>query len=171
MPAPTGLHRFNTASPSVAEAALLGCCGSRRWATHIIDRRPYPDMATLLVTADEAARAMTEADLSEALADESQAPQPLTGLRLHGNQAAHTALRAAHAAYESRFGHAFVVSLDGCPPEEVLDRVLTSLHTRLYHTPEQERPVAARELHRIARNRLEHLIASPTLTGSGSPAT
>lgn len=86
-------------------------------------------------------------------------PQPLLGMRAPGSQAARTALRAAHAAYEARFGYVFVVCLDGVVPEEMLDAVLTSIRTRLANDPDEERLVSAEELRRIALSRLEHLVA------------
>ncbi|GAA4852236.1 hypothetical protein GCM10023235_31670 [Kitasatospora terrestris] len=92
-------------------------------------------------------------------------PQPLLGMRAPGSQAAHTALRAAHAAYEARFGHVFVVSLDGVEPEEMLDGVLTSIRTRLANDPDEERLVASEELRRIALTRLEHLVATHAAAG------
>ena len=158
--ATTGLQRLNQATPGAAEEALLACCGSRRWALRLTAHRPYPDTASLLAAASEASYDMSYADLGEALADESCMPQPLLGVRAPGSQAAHTALRAAHAAYEARFGHVFVVCLDDCPAEEMLDRVLVSLRTRLASDPDEERSTTAEELRRIALHRLEHLVAS-----------
>ncbi|GAA1954857.1 2-oxo-4-hydroxy-4-carboxy-5-ureidoimidazoline decarboxylase [Kitasatospora viridis] len=155
-----GLHRFNEADPGAAEEALLACCGSHRWALRLTAHRPYPDLESLLAAASEASYDLRPSDLAEALADESWMPQPLLGMRAPGSQAAHTALRAAHAAYESRFGHVFVVSLFGIEPEEMLDTVLTSIRTRLTNEPDEERLVAAEELRRIALHRLEHLVAS-----------
>ena len=119
--AAVGLHRFNEADPGAAEEALLACCGSHRWALRLTLHRPYPDLASLLAAASEASYDLRPSDLAEALADESWMPQPLLGMRAPGSHAAHTALRAAHAAYEARFGHVFVVCLDGVDPEETLD--------------------------------------------------
>ncbi|GAB2693529.1 hypothetical protein GCM10010442_08900 [Kitasatospora kifunensis] len=161
MPA-VGLHRFNEADPGAAEEALLACCGSHRWALRLTAHRPYPDLDSLLAAASEASYDLRPSDLAEALADESWMPQPLLGMRAPGSQAAHTALRAAHAAYESRFGHVFVVCLDGVEPEEMLDTVLSSIRTRLANEPDEERLIAAEELRRIALHRLEHLVASST---------
>jgi 2-oxo-4-hydroxy-4-carboxy-5-ureidoimidazoline decarboxylase len=122
--------------------------------------RPYPNVSALLAAASEASYDLSFADLTEALADESCMPQPLLGMRAPGSHAAHTALRAAHAAYEARFGHVFVVCLDDCPPEEMLDQVLVSLRARLANDPDEERSTAAEELRRLALSRLEHLVAS-----------
>lgn len=79
-----------------------------------------------------------------------------------GYGAAHTALRAAHAAYESRFGHTFVICLDDVAPDESLDHLLSGIRSRLGNDPEEERALAADELRRLARGRLARLTAGQT---------
>ncbi|GAB3005613.1 2-oxo-4-hydroxy-4-carboxy-5-ureidoimidazoline decarboxylase [Streptomyces pseudoechinosporeus] len=152
-PSPTGLERFNAAPADAAERALLTCCGSHRWARRLAAHRPYPDLAALLAAADEAAYDLTPADLSEALAHE-----PLPRIPADAHSAAHTALSAAHAAYEARFGHVFVISLDDTPSEEALDKVLTAIRSRLTNDRDEERIQTADELRRAARARLKRLV-------------
>ncbi|MER5375708.1 2-oxo-4-hydroxy-4-carboxy-5-ureidoimidazoline decarboxylase [Streptomyces sp. NPDC002553] len=148
MPSPA-LDRFNGAPDGEARRALLTCLHSPRWARSVADHRPYPTSDALLAASDEAAYDLTPADLAEALAAES-----LPALPADAYGAAHTALSAAHAAYESRFGHAFVLYLGDTPPEESLDRTLEAFRSRLTNDPETEREVAAEELRRLARRRL-----------------
>ncbi len=143
------LGHFNTAPADDAHSTLLTCLHSLRWAQRLADHRPYPDLESLLAASDEAAYDLTAADLSEALAGET-----LPELPDGTYSAAHTALSAAHAAYEARFGHAFVISVDHLPPNEVLDQVLAGIRSRLTNDPEEERVVAAEELRRLARGRL-----------------
>ncbi|GGX85491.1 2-oxo-4-hydroxy-4-carboxy-5-ureidoimidazoline decarboxylase [Streptomyces hiroshimensis] len=184
-----GLDRLNSATPGAAEAALLACCGSRRWARHLADLRPYPDLRTLLNTAEHAARALAPADLAEALADETAPSHLLTtpgradrpghpgrgdppgspttaapdatsatsSASAAATEAARSALRQAQAAYEARFGHVFVLCLDGSRPDDALDRALAALRTRLASTPAEEAAVTAAELARLARGRLARL--------------
>jgi 2-oxo-4-hydroxy-4-carboxy-5-ureidoimidazoline decarboxylase len=140
------------------ETALIGCCGSRRWAHRLAAHRPYPDVDALLAAADEASYDMTAEDLGEALTEES-AHHPLSDQP--GLLAAHTALRAAHAAYESRFGHAFVICLDGYGLDERLDQVLAGIRARLANDPVRERESTAEELRRLARGRLVRLVGRP----------
>ncbi len=149
-----GLVRFNAAPDGAAEAALLACCGSRRWAHRLATHRPYPDVAALLAAADEASYDLAAADLAEALAAEDSAD-----LHPSAPQAAHTALRAAHAAYERRFGHAFVICLYAVRPSEQLDQVLAGIRSRLANEADEERAVTADELRRLARGRLADLVA------------
>lgn len=148
-PSPHGLTRFNAASAAEAETLLLSCCHSPRWAERVAAHRPYPTVDALLAAADEAGYDLSRADLDEALAAESSAPP-----HPDAPPAARTALRAAHAAYESSFGHAFVISLEGVRPGERLDQVLAGIRSRLGNEPEEERVIAADELRRLARARL-----------------
>ncbi|WP_432215927.1 2-oxo-4-hydroxy-4-carboxy-5-ureidoimidazoline decarboxylase [Streptomyces hygroscopicus] len=155
-----GLGRFNALTRDDTLAVLLSCCGSRRWAERVAAHRPYPDPESLLAAADEACYDLTPGELDQALAEESLSPQPLVGARGPGTLAAHTALRAAHAEYERRFRHVFVICLDGYRDEELLDQVLSGIRTRLGHEPDEERAVAAEELRRLARGRLTRLVSS-----------
>ncbi|MFE3850556.1 2-oxo-4-hydroxy-4-carboxy-5-ureidoimidazoline decarboxylase [Streptomyces griseorubiginosus] len=158
---PTVLDAFNTAPPDEARGFLLDCLRSLRWADRIAAHRPYPTVEALLAASDEAAYDLTPVDLSEALAGET-----LPVLPDGAYVAAHMALDAAHAAYEARFGHAFVICLDGLPPAEALDHVLAGIRSRLANDPEEERVVAAEELRRLARGRLVS-----SLRGAGNCAT
>ncbi|WP_406177967.1 2-oxo-4-hydroxy-4-carboxy-5-ureidoimidazoline decarboxylase [Streptomyces sp. NBC_00996] len=152
-PSPAGLEGFNSAPADTVVHVLLTCCRSLRWAHRLADHRPYPDLDALLAAADEAAYDLTPADLAEALAGES-----LTLLPDATYSAAHTALSAAHAAYESRFGHVFAICLDDATPEEALDQVLVAIRSRLTSDPEEERVTTADELRRLAKGRLSRLV-------------
>ncbi len=157
---PSALEHFNTAPAAEAEHALLACLHSRRWAVRVAGHRPYPDLPSLLAACDEAAYDLTPPELAAALAAETLPPLPEDAY-----SAAHTALDAAHAAYEAKFGHAFVICLDGVAPAEGLDRVLEHIRSRLANDPEEERVVAAEELRRLAAERL-----TTFLTGAAGPA-
>lgn len=149
----SGLARFNAWPREVAEAALLECCGSRRWAVRLAAHRPYPDLAAALAASDEAGYDLSATDIAEALAAES-APC----LHHAAPRSAHLALQAAHAAYESRFGHAFVICLDGLRPSQHVDQVLAAIRTRLTHDPDEERSLTAEEMRRLARGRIIELV-------------
>jgi 2-oxo-4-hydroxy-4-carboxy-5-ureidoimidazoline decarboxylase len=161
------LSRFNAVPAAAAESLLLGCCRSETWAERIAAHRPYPDLDALLAAVDEATYDLGGDDLTDALAAESaehlpaahpaaeSAPgTPGSAAAPPGILAAHTALRAAHAAYESKFGHAFLICLDGYQPQEHLDQTLAGVRQRLSNETEEERLIAAEELRRLARARL-----------------
>jgi 2-oxo-4-hydroxy-4-carboxy-5-ureidoimidazoline decarboxylase len=143
------LEAFNTAPAAEAHRTLLTCLHSPRWARRVADHRPYPTVDALMAASDEAAYDLTPDDLTEALAAESLPPLPDDAY-----EAAHMALSAAHAAYEARFGHLFVICLDGVPEDEALDFALENIRSRLTNDPEDERGVAAEQLRRLARERL-----------------
>ncbi|MFF7336098.1 2-oxo-4-hydroxy-4-carboxy-5-ureidoimidazoline decarboxylase [Streptomyces sp. NPDC008163] len=149
------LPRFNGAPAPEAEAALLGCFGSAAWARRLAAHRPYPDAEALLAAADEAAYDLAPADHAEALAAEVS-----PGLRADAPRSAHLALAAAHAEYERKFGHVFVICLDGYPPAEHPDQVLAGIRARLAHEEDRERAVTADEMRRLARGRLAALVSS-----------
>ncbi|MFD4030356.1 2-oxo-4-hydroxy-4-carboxy-5-ureidoimidazoline decarboxylase [Streptomyces sp. NPDC058637] len=155
----SGLDSFNSWPAETAGSALLECFGSHRWALRLATHRPYPDLGALLAASDEAGYDLSPTDIAEALASES-APC----LHHAAPRAAHLALRAAHAAYESRFGHVFVICLDGLPPSQHVDQVLADIRTRLTHDPDEERALTAEELRRLARGRIIDLVAD-----AGSP--
>ncbi|MFB6843565.1 2-oxo-4-hydroxy-4-carboxy-5-ureidoimidazoline decarboxylase [Streptomyces sp. NPDC056373] len=155
------MEHFNAASEEDLEQALLSCLRSLRWARRVAAHRPYPDLDSLLAAADEAAYDLAWSDLTEALAAE-----PLPALPPDTYAAAHTALSAAHAAYEARFGHVFVICLDGLSPSETLDRLLEAIRSRLTNDPEEERTVVADELRHLAKERLVD-----ALRGAGNCAT
>ncbi|MBX7547361.1 2-oxo-4-hydroxy-4-carboxy-5-ureidoimidazoline decarboxylase [Streptomyces sp. NPDC004232] len=161
---PRPLDAFNAAPTDEAHALLLRCLHSLRWSRRIADHRPYPDLDALLAAADEAAYDLSPGDLSEALAGES-----LPELPEGTYSAAHMALSAAHAAYEARFGHTFVIYLGDVHPDEALDRVLEAIRSRLTNDPEEERVVAAEELRRLARNRLAVSLGGAGLHPSAAP--
>ncbi|MFI1185543.1 2-oxo-4-hydroxy-4-carboxy-5-ureidoimidazoline decarboxylase [Streptomyces californicus] len=150
-----GLAHFNSLPFAAAEAAFLECCGSLRWAHRMAAHRPYPDLGALLAASDEAGYDLAPGDIAEALAIE-----PAPCLHHDAPRAAHLALRAAHAAYESRFGHAFVICLDPYAPSQHVDQVLAGIRVRLAHEVDEERAVAAEELRRLARSRIVELVTA-----------
>ena len=147
------LDAFNSAPEAEVRHTLLACLRSPSWAHRLTTHRPYPDVDSLLAASDEAAYDLTWGDLTEALTAETLPPLPDDA---YG--AAHMALDAAQAAYESRFGHSFVICLHDLPPDEALDHVLAAIRSRLANDPEEERVVAADELRRLARGRLLELL-------------
>ena len=64
------------------------------------------------------------------------------------------ALGEANRAYESRFGHVFIVCASGRTASEIL----AILRERMNNDPETELQVAAREQQKITRLRLDGLL-------------
>ncbi len=161
---PTPLDAFNAAPDDEAGALLLHCLHSLRWSRRIADHRPYPDVESLLAAADEATYDLSPADLSEALTGEC-----LPELPEDTYSAATTALTAAHAAYEAKFGHVFVIYLGSTPREERLDRVLEGIYSRLENDPEDERVMSVEQLRRLAQGRLAEKLRGAGQCPSAAP--
>ncbi|GAB2913712.1 MULTISPECIES: 2-oxo-4-hydroxy-4-carboxy-5-ureidoimidazoline decarboxylase [unclassified Streptomyces] len=159
------LAHFNSLPFAAAEAAFLECCGSLRWAHRMAAHRPYPDLGALLAASDEAGYDLAPGDIAEALAAE-----PAPCLHHDAPRAAHLALRAAHAAYESRFGHTFVICLDAYAPAQRVDQVLAAIRVRMEHDVDEERAVTAEELRRLARSRIVELVTAGPGQGAAGGA-
>jgi len=162
------LSAFNSAPAAVLTPALLACCDVPAWAAAVRDSRPHADVASLLTTADRAARALTADDVDRALA-----AHPRIGERAHrpGPEAAWSgqeqsgvgrdadsrrALAEANRAYEERFGRVFLICATGLSAEEVLG----ALRTRLTNDEATEARVVADELREIALLRLRRVVVA-----------
>jgi OHCU decarboxylase len=175
------LERLNQLPTSTLEAALLRCCGSNRWVAAMQAGRPWRDVADLHASAARIWRRLGCDDWREAFRAHpriGEPPAPAHGTRTvaadparqdepardwsaqeqAGAQAADAAmlgaLRAAHEAYEARFGHLFIVCATGKSAGEMLQ----VLEGRLGNDPEEEIRVAAEEQLKITHLRLDKLL-------------
>jgi 2-oxo-4-hydroxy-4-carboxy-5-ureidoimidazoline decarboxylase len=158
---------FNGLPAERAEADLLACCAVPRWAAELTALRPYPSRSDLLTVADAALRALTWADVAQALAAHPRIGERVAGT---GREAAWSRREQAGAAtadedtraalvqvnkeYEQRFGHVFLIFASGRSDVEML----AAARERLGNDDAAERVVVAGELRRIALLRLERLI-------------
>lgn len=160
---------LNALPADQAEAELLTCCASTRWAHEVAARRPYQDDASLLATAVATVRELDWSDIEEALsahprigeraestasrreADWSRAEQS-------GAATADTALldelAERNLAYEKRFGHVFLIRATGRSAAEMLGE----LHRRLHNPVDDERAEVQRQLAEITGLRVEKLV-------------
>jgi len=165
-----GLERLNALPPGEAEAELLKCCGSARWARRMAAKRPFGSMDRLLEAADRIWRELGREDWLEAF---SRHPKIGDRAPAHGGSAETrrwseqeqagtrgspqdvlAALAEANRAYQDRFGHIFIVCATGKTSEEML----ALLRQRLQNDPGAELPIAAEEQRKITRLRLEKLL-------------
>lgn len=155
--------RFDALSHAEAEAELLTCCASRRWAADVGAGRPYGSAENLVTAAVRVARGLDWAEVEEALA-----AHPRIGDRPRGSgresawsrgeqagvaDADRAAFAAANVAYEERFGHVFLICASGRDGAEML----AELRERLGNDPETERSVVHGELVKITELRLRKL--------------
>jgi OHCU decarboxylase len=161
---------LNRQSAQEAEAELLKCCGSTKWARAMAQARPFASEEELLAKSDEVSAGLKGEDWLEAFrahpkigeqkAAESQTPQ-----EQRWSAQEQSAMQAASAdtiaqlvtrnrEYEARFGFIFIVCATGKSPGEML----ALLNRRIHNDPETELQVAADQQRRITRLRLEKLL-------------
>ena len=160
----------NAAAEGEAQAMLLRCCGSARWAERVAARRPFASDEALFRAAAEEWASASRDDVLEALTHHPRIGADLGELRKKyastaswaageqsGAQAASeatlVALRDGNVAYEARYGHLFVV----CATGKTADEMLAILRARMDNTHDDELRIAAGEQAKIARIRLEKL--------------
>ena len=126
---------------------------------------PYADITALLGAADRAWAELEPSDWADALAGhprigESGGSAPDVSEReQQGVREASTDLRSqlaeANRRYETRFGHVFLIAAAGKSAEDIL----AALRARMDNEPATEARVAAAEHRKIARMRLERMMA------------
>ncbi len=163
------VESLNAMSPDAARAALLRCCGSRRWANAMTSRRPFASADEAFAAADEIWAGLDRADWLEAFAAHPRIGD-LESLRRRfastadwasGEQAGVagagddiiTSLAEGNRDYEAKFGYIFIV----CATGKTAPEMLAILRGRLSNDPSTELRIAAGEQAKITRLRLEKL--------------
>jgi OHCU decarboxylase len=149
---------INDLSPEAAPEALARCCGSRRWVSAMIARRPFESTAQLFEVARETWLGLEREDQLEAFRNQPRLGESLSELARRSPQAARMAareqlklaqadpdtlraFREAEARYLERFGHPFVATPTGRSARDLLE----VLRERLGHEPAQELGIAIDE--------------------------
>jgi OHCU decarboxylase len=158
------LAGWNRAETADAEAKLLACCGSRRWAAELVARRPFSSADDLMQAAEALWFSLSEADWLEAFACHPRIGErkPATTDYLASSESEQAAaqqtldgvaekLLTGNREYEARFGFLYIVFASGRSAPELL----AVLEERLTHTREEELQEAARQQQRIANLRME----------------
>ena len=161
---------LNTLPVEEAVKALLQCCGSRRWAQEMTNRRPYQSLETLIKTANDIWWSLPPNDWLEAFRShpkigEKKAAESVSAQSREwsGQEQAGTSnasqeivdsLATLNRAYEQKFGFIFIICATGKTSEEML----AALRERLEHEPAAELRTAADEQSKITELRLRKLI-------------
>jgi len=164
------LARLNSRPASEAEAELLKCCGSSRWAGGVAARRPFESVAELLEEADrvwwelapedwlEAFRSHPKIGGRKAAAEVGEEARRWSEREQAGardaSPATLAALAEANRVYEEKFGFIFIV----CATGKTAAEMLSLLEARLTNERGAELRVAAEEQRRITRLRLHKLL-------------
>jgi len=157
-------RHLNALAEPHARAALLRCCASRRWGERMLAGRPFADDSGVFAAAERIWWSLEPDDYHEAFA-----AHPRIGERTGdawsraeqaGMAAADVDMRRAftegNRAYEERFGHVFLICATGRSPDDMA----TELQRRLGNDPASELRIAAGELAKITRLRLEKLVTA-----------
>jgi len=147
-----------------AEAELLRCCASHRWAHLMAAERPFSNLAVMRVVAQRLWWSLAAAYWLEAFAAHPRIGERATSAWSAQEQArasetgdaAHARLIAGNRAYEQRFGYTFIV----CATDKSADEIVTTLEERLHHEPADELQIAADEQRKITELRLNKLITT-----------
>jgi len=157
-------RHLNALAEPDARAALLRCCGSRHWVEQMLAGRPFGDDAALFAAAERAWWSLEPSDCLEAFAAHprigEQAGDAWSRAEQSGMAAADVEMRRAFSdgnrAYEERFGHVFLI----CATGRSADDMAAELQRRLGNDPASELRIAAGELLKITRLRLEKLVTA-----------
>lgn len=157
-------RHLNALAEPDAWAALLRCCGSRRWVEQMLAGRPYSDDSAVFTAAERAWWALAPNDSLEAFAAHprigERADDAWARAEQAGVAAADPEMRRAfiegNRAYEERFGYVFIV----CATGRSADDLAAELRRRLGNDPASERRIAAGEQAKITRLRLEKLVTA-----------
>jgi allantoicase len=166
----TGIEWFNQLSTTQARNALFDCCGSKEWVAQMIAQRPFSTAVELLEASDRAWASLERREWLMALrhhpaigetrarGKQSKTAQQWSASEQSGalktSQETRAALAAANRAYQSKFGHVFLIRASGKSSEEILK----NMQERLSNDPELELRNAAEEHRKITRLRLERLL-------------
>lgn len=154
-------QEFNAADEAIARAALLRCCGSKRWADAMLAQRPFRGPDTLFSKAESIWWTLDPGDWLEAFSAHPRiGEKKLAAWSSQEQNGVHSAstqtleqLAVGNQEYERQFGWIFLVNGTGKSAQEMLG----SLQTRLTNPPEEELRIAAGEQAKITALRLNKL--------------
>ena len=152
--------------------ALMRCCGSRKWAKEMVDKRPYLSDSNVHEKAISIWSNLEKCDYLEAFSHHPQIGADVSSLRKKFKTTASWSaseqsgvsqakdstlhlLAKGNKDYIDKFGYIFIVCASGKSASEMLALLLD----RLPSTPEEEILIAAGEQAKITALRLEKLIS------------
>jgi OHCU decarboxylase len=157
------LETLSLLAAPAAHAELLRCCGSKRWATLMIERRPFRSRDGVHALAERIWWSLDVADWLEAFAAHPRIGERPTSAWSSEEQSASAATATAtvvhrlaelNRAYEQRFGYTFLVCATGRSATDLLG----VLERRLANHPADELQIAAAEQRKITALRLDKLL-------------
>lgn len=163
-----GLAWLNALPASEAQAALMQCCGSTKWAAAMASLRPFGSKDALMEAADRAWWALGREDWLEAFSHHPRIGERPTASGTASEWARQEQAGAASASrdtatrlaelnrqYEQVFGHVYLV----CATGKTAEQMLAILEARLKNDAATELREAAEQQRQITRLRLERLLS------------
>jgi 2-oxo-4-hydroxy-4-carboxy-5-ureidoimidazoline decarboxylase len=154
------LADWNRAVADDALRAMIACCGAKRWASAMVEQRPFAGIVELSEAADRTWGEMQEADWLEAFACHPRigerkvthvSAQSAAWSRQEQSSAASATerilseLAEGNALYEERFGFTYIVCATGKSAEEMLGllqrRLASDRDAELREAAEQQRQI------------------------------
>src|SRR5258707_8518715 len=140
---------FDKLARTEATELLRKCCGSSRWVSAMIERRPFGSRDAAFSAADEIWKSLDRSDWLEAFAHHprigEQTKNSVAAREQSGVLTADDDVRAqlgqVNRDYEQRFGYIYIVCATGKSAEEML----AIARDRLNNDPSTELAVAAEE--------------------------
>ena len=168
------LDAFNALPDERAAEALTACCGAHRWVAAMIGSRPFTSVDALVAAANDRWGETNESDWREAF-DHHPRIGESRSVRTQGHRATAWSageqsqaasadgqikqeLAEVNAAYETRFGHIYIV----CAAGRSAGELLAMAHSRMRNDSATELRVAAEEQRKITELRLRKLISEAT---------
>ncbi len=164
------LEELNQLPESEAADLFRSACGSSSWVGRMVKGRPYDSVERVLASADTSWKATVPGDWREAFEHhprigetESVAAQGKRAKSASISEQArarlasssvHDQMSLVNIAYESKFGHIYIVSAEGKKGAELLEIA----RKRLKNSPDKELKIAAEEQRQITRLRLAKLL-------------
>jgi OHCU decarboxylase len=167
-----GIAQLNSLSNEDAQAELLKCCGSTRWAKQMVAARPFAGVSDLNAKADQLWWSLNSEDWLEAFHShpkigekKASASTSATAQKWSEEEQSGTAasdqdtlaqLAKLNSEYQEKFGFIFIVCASGKSSGEML----SILRDRMKNDPGEELRVAAAEQAKITELRLGKLLES-----------
>lgn len=163
------LEKINQSSDATLDEALLRCCGSKQWVEKMKQHRPFHSVAHLFQTAQQIWFNLSQSEWLSAfshhpkIGDMNSLKEKFKNTQdwaeneqsqvKSASEEVLQKLADGNQAYESKFGHIFIVCATGKSASEMLHL----LERRLGNNPYQELKIAAEEQFKITRLRLKKL--------------
>ena len=155
------LHYLNSLFAQEARRFFETTCSAKTWVRSMLSSRPFPDVATVFTSAEEAFGNLREEDWLEAFAGHPRIGERGDDVENREQAGASTAtdalvaeLEEVNRLYEDKFGFIYIVYASGKTAKEMLEIA----RQRVSNTREEEIPRASEQQKAITETRLRRML-------------